>query len=161
MKILIVEDNPIHLEVAKMQLKDHELVIFKSFTEFLKKTASIVIERKFNEPTIDISDFEVVLTDLYLPSSNDHLVETEAATGFVVAMAAIRAGVKMVGIVTDANHHEDPISKGFDMFFDSGSIFSVGEAKIMLTNNSIIDGEPRIKNWKRVLDYLTDEELAC
>jgi CheY-like chemotaxis protein len=130
MKILVVEDNARYREAAQQQLAEHDLTIMKSFTEFFNACGG---EWFGNNPTVNIGDFDIVLSDLHMPSPHDKKGEVEAATGFVVLLKALEAGVKKIAILTDGDHHEDTYSKALDLWLTrEGKPFQVGEVSISL-----------------------------
>lgn len=68
-------------------------------------------------------DFDVVLTDLLVPASRqaqgdegEKFVGQEMPLGTTIALLALTAGVKMVAVATDKNHHDHPASAAFDCF---------------------------------------------
>ena len=150
MKILVIEDNPIHQEAARTQLVAHEVTIIKSYIEYSSKFHGWVPGYGYGNASLSLSSFDVVLTDMKLLSYDDRK-ESEADTGFIIAMDALSKKVKLVAILTDANHHQDPMSKAIDSLAYS---FSTGNTHVCITNGSIKNnGE---KNWKEVLDHLVD-----
>lgn len=166
MKILVIEDNQVHQAAAKRQLESvgHDVLILESFTDFSRKVLGLVrASDHYRKPEIELGSFDAVLTDVHLPSFNDMTrEETSSPTGFLVAMAALSAGVKMIGVVTDANHHEDYVSKGLDAgcFFQP---FLFGENRIYLTNSCMhsIEFDGQIvyeKDWIHVLNILIKGE---
>lgn len=111
MRILIVEDNNKHKEGAREQLGGkHELKIVDNWP-------SAKDEIKKFKP-------DVVLTDLMLPSTTDMLSDkaiikypqgTIMPLGFIVALhAALASSVKGIALLTDRDHHSDPVSAGLD-----------------------------------------------
>jgi len=163
MKILIVEDSPLHQEAARLLLAEHDVTIVESFTDFFKKVTPIrSSDPRGNVPAeLDLASFDAVLTDVNLPSHHG-----EAATGFVVALQALASGVKRVGIITDANHHRDSYGRAFDLDFSGckvndrigwGKRIVIGDTRIAVEcYHATIDiGDKRYgKNWKRLLDIL-------
>lgn len=164
MKILVVEDNPLHQEAARILLAEHDVTIVGSFVDFYKMVTPIrSSDPKDNKPAeLDLASFDVVLTDVNLPSHHS----AEAATGFVVALQVLAAGVKRVGIITDANHHRDSYGRAFDLDFTGckvsdrigwGKRIVVGDARIAVEcyhATTDIGGGRYGKNWKRLLDIL-------
>lgn len=155
LKILVVEDNPIHQEAAKKQLNNYDVTIMKSFTEFFNAVRQ----------GVELSDYDVVLTDVKLPSPQDGgRGEVEAATGFVVALKALQEGVKMVGIITDVNHHEDVYGKAMDLwmgpattpFVMAGGVTVYPECGSACTRDQSSDN--RVKNWIGLLNGLLQKK---
>lgn len=100
--------------------------------------------------------FDVVLTDLMLPASEETLgtdvitkyVGQKMPLGFVLALLAAKAGVKRIGVVTDLNHHAHPISAALDHLT---GVFTIEDAKMVFSNRG---GGTEGKDWKGVLDSL-------
>ncbi len=68
-------------------------------------------------------DFDVVLTDLFVPASSQAMgpkgkrfIGQEMPLGTTIALLAICAGVKNVAVVTDGDHHDHPAIAAFDCF---------------------------------------------
>ncbi|HBO16577.1 MAG: hypothetical protein UR69_C0002G0060 [Candidatus Moranbacteria bacterium GW2011_GWE2_35_2-] len=154
MKILIIEDNPIHQEAARKQLSDHDLTIMESFIDFFETFRDCWHDK----PSMNLAEFDIVLTDINLPSPHDEEVCVEAATGLVIVLKALQYGVKKIGIITDANHHQDAIGKAFDLWMGSsnGAPFTVGDVMIYpeCYNALIVEDEKLIKNWKGLMEGL-------
>jgi CheY-like chemotaxis protein len=99
---------------------------FKSWTKGASdedKEAYRVAENKAYEMATTHPDFNVVLTDLLVPASNQamggegaRLVGQEMPLGTTIALLSLTAGVKNVAVVTDMNHHHHPASAAFDCF---------------------------------------------
>ncbi len=86
-------------------------------------------------------DFDVVLTDLFVPASGNAqgpeglpFVGKEMPIGTTIALLAIRAGVKNVAVVTDINHHNHPAAAMFDAFADWSGC-RAGAVNIHCVNN--------------------------
>lgn len=85
-------------------------------------------------------DFDVVLTDLLVPASRQaqgdkgqKFVGQEIPLGTTIALLALTAGVKMVAVVTDKNHHDHPASAAFDCFgYNKGKLEGI---RILCTNH--------------------------
>ena len=163
MKILVVEDNSLHQEAARILLAEHDVTVVESFTDFFDKVTGVQsnVPEHCVPPEQDLASFDVVLTDVNLPSHHG-----EAATGFVVALKALATGVKRIGIITDANHHRDSYGKALDLSFNGvktkdkwgwGQRIVVGDTRIAVecyhATTDIGNGRDG-KNWKRLLDIL-------
>ncbi len=173
MKILIIEDNHIHQEAAKAQLKDYETTVVGTYDEGQK-----LVQEKH--------EFDVVLVDLFMPASGQAIAEPsgtalvgqEMPVGIFLALLAAKNGAKYVAVFTDSDHHSHPASACFDAFNPGHETepisFTVAGAKMVLCNaRSWIQnfyredlsrvmrmGEynkeqaVRAKNWHKLLDYL-------
>ncbi|MBI2624239.1 hypothetical protein HYW67_01965 [Candidatus Parcubacteria bacterium] len=165
MKILVIEDSPLHQEAARILMPEHDVNIIDSFISFYEKVRPITanIPEYCKPAELDLASFDAVLTDVNLPSHHSD----EAATGFVIALQALAVGVKRVGIITDANHHRDSYGRAFDLPFSVvkvndrigwGTRIAVGDARIAVEcryATTDIGGGRYGKNWKRLLDILS------
>jgi len=88
-------------------------------------------------------DYDVVLTDLLVPASDQAqgkglpLVGKEMPLGSTIALLALTVGVKNVAVVTDMNHHDHPASAAFDCF-------NKCQYKLESINLACINNPPRI-----------------
>ena len=98
MKILLVEDDPRHIESAVKQFVGHELHVATSFSELPY-----------------IGGFDVIFTDMYIPIgqypegySISRLTKPADLfpIGLVVAIEALKKGI-LCFLLTDSNGHED------------------------------------------------------
>ncbi|MDP3710113.1 MAG: hypothetical protein Q8R29_00090 [bacterium] len=111
-----------------------------------RRMAYFVAEEKAREASRNRPDFDVVLTDLLVPASRKaqgpegkKFIGQEMPLGSIIALRALSAGVKMVAVVTDMNHHNHPASAAFDGFMP----FSIGDTKVICTNQAtaVVDAE--------------------
>lgn len=86
-------------------------------------------------------DFDAVLTDLLVPASKKTLgdkgwkfVGQEMPLGTIIALRAMAAGVKLVAVVTDTNHHDHPASAALDHFPE----VSAGGQKLLCLNSMVM-----------------------
>ncbi|MDO8515706.1 MAG: response regulator [bacterium] len=163
MKILVVDDNSVHQDAAKAQLKDHDLTVIESYAkaeELLRKAC----------------EYEVVLVDLLMPASERlqgegmRYVGQEMPIGIFLALLAAKGGAKYVAVFTDSNRHAHPASACVDAFTCSSPSglsepkrFIVEKATMILSNTQYWidrsfsdDGSTYIsvKNWSKLLDFL-------
>lgn len=136
MKILIVEDTKKNIEAAKKQLAGHQLTILSSFKQFINLTGNNTVGAPASAPWKyeSLSEYDMVLTDVELPSFTDNSPNDEALapTGLMIMTKALSDGVKYIGVITDANHHMDPVSRGFDFYLHSIVPISLGQSKLFL-----------------------------
>lgn len=138
--ILVVDDNAENRERAREQLVSTPL----PYNYELRIVGSYADAMHF----IWEEDWDVVLTDLYLPVSTFHKalsvegmqVGQLVPYGFLIALEAAQRGAH-VGVVTDANHHKDCLSAAFDDLRES---FEVGDGRVQFFNNIG-------KDWKTAL----------
>jgi len=93
-------------------------------------------------------DFEVVMTDLMVPASRKtqgpkgmQFVGQEMPLGAIIALLALTKGVKMVAVVTDANHHDHPASAAFDAFGRNRMAPISNGVKILCTNSAMTSAD--------------------
>ncbi|HEX7724801.1 MAG TPA: hypothetical protein VF438_03655 [Candidatus Paceibacterota bacterium] len=139
--ILVVDDTETHRDSAYELLSGHHLTVCKGYEE-----AMIALER---------SAFEVVLTDLHMPmcsrTMGDKFRLGELVPyGLLIALEAARRDSSRVAVVTDINHHNDPISAAFDHF--SRFEFAVEKARVTMHHARFTTGGG--KNWKLHMDEL-------
>jgi CheY-like chemotaxis protein len=168
MKILVFDDNETNRDAAKVQLKDHDLTVVGTYNEAQNQLMT--------------STFDVVLTDLLVPASDQQqstpeLVGEEMPVGIFIALLAATRGAKYTAVFTDSDHHSHPASACFDQFNDGESSptpFTVEGCKTLLCNNGQwcwyfgpedlskpleIDDfrrkdKVKAKNWGALLEYL-------
>jgi CheY-like chemotaxis protein len=181
MKILVIDDSPIHQAAAKKQLGEHhDLTVVGSYDE----GQALLGYEKWDRHS-DKHDFEVVLVDLLMPPSrqmqSDSRAWEEMPVGIFLAILAAKNGAKYVAVLTDSNHHSHPASACIDALNKKEyrpSHFVVEGAQVLLSNNrgwvhddesvppqeverERLDGTkyldkvyPRIKRWDLLFKYL-------
>ena len=151
MKILVVDDQQMNLDAAKAQLIGHEVTTVSNFDEAFKLVCHY--DAGWQKP--NIVDFDAVLTDLLMPAGKlrqgdkglRHLGE-EMPLGIFLVLQAAKSGVKLIGLLTDTNHHDHPASAALDHL----GHMNLGESKLVVNNNSSSN-----KNWAKLLDSLLSE----
>ena len=143
MKILIIEDSATHREHAVNQLgKTHYLTVVSNAKDGLK--------------FIYQGGWDAVLTDNQLPGYSGQ----PEAIGWGLALQAAKAGTPLVGVLTDANHHQDFSSRLMDGLCENQStlraeLLQIENSKVLFSNKAITrDG----KDWEWILLVLTGEE---
>ena len=140
MKILVIDDSPIHREAAKKQLgQEHDLTVVGTYDE-----AQALLGYEQWDDKSDRHDFEVVLCDLLMPASGQmqssfELVGKEMPVGIFLALLAAKNGAKHVALLTDSSHHAHPGSACIDAFNKESyapTVFTVEGARVMLCNHS-------------------------
>lgn len=166
-RILVVDDTPAQLDLAKLLLRDHEVTFVSSWAE--AKRLLMSDKGEYSNP----HTFDVVLTDLMMPGEVVGLAKSDQVGkpvpyGFNVAMLALRCGVKKVAVVSngqgdDGNHHQHPILwacdvlNGFNfegrlMFFTGYSCPHMDESR---TEVGGVKSPYYLKDWNAVLARLT------
>lgn len=160
MKILIIEDKPLHIASAEKfaQESGHEVVIINNYDD-----ANCVLkhEARWDKTTQDfvitkLLDYDMVMTDLFLPISRPHLTAdvcpfegTEQPYGITLMLKAMTLGVKKVGIITDGNHHTHPMIYALR---DATCIQSIGDVNFCINIGGLRPGEA--KNWDTLFKEL-------
>ena len=161
MKILLIEDNQNHIDAAIAQLVGHELTIRKSWKELMEFTPDSHGYPEFiSKPEIHIEvmkGFDMVLTDINIPGILDSdKSEPEAPIGMAIILRTAEAGVKYIGAITDKGHHNDALTKAFDMWCYHQKPFQIGDSKIIIRDDFMKSGDKgRQKDWSRMYDFLT------
>jgi len=179
MKILVVDDNETHRNAAKAQLgKENEVTVASEYSEAQK----LLGYGDYSLPLAERNQhsFDAVLVDLLMPGPQEQQAdkwkgsdETMAAGTFLAVLAG-KNGAKLVGLLTDTDHHHSPASECIDAIQQqegSPSPFTINEATVVFSNNRnwIGNFDPndlglelkwndekgvRAKNWKALLNYL-------
>lgn len=144
MKILVVDDNRQHLAAAREQLESgNDLVATESYEEAIALLT----------PDTDI---EVLLSDLLMPAEPYCLgpqglkfLGHEIPIGFVLALRAAQVGVKHVAVITDASHHNHPMSAALDWIGRTPLPFSINGATVRIAHAQL--GADGRKDWAQAL----------
>jgi CheY-like chemotaxis protein len=148
MKILVIDDKQENLDLAKQQLKDHEVTMVSSYDEALKLVCNYdSYWGKLVKP-----DFDAVLTDLLMPAGRSkqgdkgmRFVGQEMPLGIFLAIQAANVGVQFVGLLTDKNHHDHPASAALDQLCR----MKINDSALVIENNC-----GPTKRWDKLLDRL-------
>jgi CheY-like chemotaxis protein len=142
LSILVVEDDPRHRESAS-ELSDHDLTVVASYDGALE-----VLKHK---------TFDVILTDLKLPMSAERLgpeaFELGKLVDYGLLIPFLAPSTGCIGVVTDTNHHADPISAAFDRL--EGRSFQVENALVRFMHAAL--HSDRSKDWTSALRSLMQE----
>ena len=145
MKILVIDDSPVHQAAAKKQLTEHDLAVVGSYDEAVRLLEPhISASGRWDRGECPKHGFDVVLTDLLMPASGmlqgegRKFVGQEMPVGIFLALLAAKNGAKHVAVFTDSDHHDHPASACFDPF-NEGKYMSVAlpvaGAQVILVNN--------------------------
>ncbi len=146
MKILVIDDTPIHQKSAEILLSEYDLTIAKGYDEAMDYLKN--------------NSYDVVLTDMEMPASkhvSDQVLGELIPYGLLLYAEAARCGARHVAVVTNLNHHTDPISNAFDTFCRNSITVESAVVKFMHAPMTQLDGE-YAKDWKRALEYLLGEK---
>ena len=132
MNILLVEDSEFHIRFALEQLKGHDVTVAKSFDHAIAQFGGGALGVE------NLKKFDAVLTDLHLPKGTKKCLGEnfdEKALypfGAMVVLKAMEQRVPMIGLLTDASHHDDAMSYSLDCL--RLETFSVGSIKVLAEN---------------------------
>lgn len=139
-RIWVLDDNEKNRRSALAQFgAANEVTAFASYEETLKRLSS-----RRDLP-------EILLTDLLLPAERFTLgsraqqlhLGSEFPAGVFVALAAARAGVPLVAVVTDASHHDHPATAAID-FLAWGEPIKIESSRVLLVAARTSAG---VKDW--------------
>ena len=161
-RILVVEDTEQHIQAAKQQLGEYELIMVSDYRKFLEElVGTCIVETIAGYPNrIELalgfpksSSYDAVLTDMNFPEKTG---SSENALGYAVAMMCAAAKVPLVGIVSATNHHMGPLAEGLAKLkhLDSKGLFQVGDTRIMYFDDDDLDTRNQPKRWDKALEYL-------
>ncbi|MSR86184.1 response regulator transcription factor [Candidatus Woesearchaeota archaeon] len=153
MKILVIEDTELHVEAAAEQLVDHTLSFASSYEEGVQY--------------LDGKKFDVVLTDLLMAKGGNSVMGAQGMKyifdllpyGFPLIFLAAKKRVPYIGLVTDVNHHDHPMSACIDplssAYWSDGdsqrSLLRINESIVGIFHAPFIDQK---KDWRKVLEAL-------
>ena len=154
MKILIIEDTEIHMQSAREQFGSHELEVVSSYEQ--------------GEFALQKVGFDVVLTDLMMPKGGDAIMGPKGMRyifdllpyGFPLLLLATKKSTPYIGLVTDVNHHDHPMSACIDPLSSAywneqdsqRALFRMNDSKVGIFHAPFLsDGR---KDWNRVLEVL-------
>jgi CheY-like chemotaxis protein len=143
LKILVIDDNPVHRQSAHQTLEGHDLTVVGSYDEALKLMGCYFPGFQNNRQM-----FDAVLTDLMMPagmggSGGDgaQYIGQEMPIGLpLVLIAVLHSGAKYLAVVTDTNRHAHPVSWAIDMLIgrdDDGFRGELARPKFTM-NNAVV-----------------------
>lgn len=144
MSILVIDDTPRHQKSAATLLADYDLTIARGYDEAMKLLAG--------------NTYEVVLTDMEMPASDhvsDPVLGELVPYGLLFYAEAAKKGARHVAVVTNLNHHTDPIANAFDYFCRDSIKVENATVKFMHAPMTDMDGE-RVKDWTAALKRLME-----
>lgn len=114
MKILVIDDSPIHQQAARQTLMGHALTIAKSYEEGFMLLAPIERGGMYVVSGMKGGVYDAVLSDLLMPASG-RMMESpskfegkEQPLGWALILRAVLNGATRAAIVSDAHHHAHP-----------------------------------------------------
>lgn len=142
--VLVVDDKDLHRESARRQLTDVNLVMAVGFDQAREELSK--------------RNFDYALLDLHLMVSTNGALGSDALGkyygqeipyGIFLLLEACRKGAQ-AAVVTDLNHHQDPLSAVFDIYH--GQHLNIEGKKALLLHAEITDDGS--KNWRKALEQL-------
>ena len=151
--ILVIEDTEKHVDSAREQFKEHKLVLARSYEE-----GRSALESGYH--------YNVLLTDLMMPKGGREIMGPEGMKyifdllpfGFPLAFLAAKIQIPYIGIVTDVNHHDHPISAAIDPISgaywreSSEYLYQINDSKLGIFHAPFTDDNR--KDWNKVLEVL-------
>lgn len=142
MRILVMDDSFDNLEAAEVQLgRDHDLTTVQTFSQARE--------------LISEGNFDVVMTDVFLPSESSGLSELGEKfvgqlidIGLVAALLALKYEVPKIFILSDTGHHDHPIAWAMDSIAGGKRIVTYCGDDCPKTTTE--DGR-YVKDWARAL----------
>ena len=171
LNILVCEDTAKNLEAAREQLAEHNVFTARTLVEAMQHLGNKVFEdiegykdylkREGTSVPAYKNNIDVVLTDMYIPGGNMpiySLGDQLAPVGVMIALRAASLGVKLVGLMSDANHHSDAMTCGIDMligtWFSTERPLTINGSKVVFTTAAKDYERDGAKDWKKLLDGL-------
>jgi CheY-like chemotaxis protein len=166
-KILVCEDNEANIEAAKTQLAEHDVFVARTLTEamgFLGNQAAEDVPYYAKGIAVK-GDIDVLLTDMHMSGGSIpclyELGPETAGVGVLIALRAAVVGIRHVGLMSDANHHQDAMTAGIDMvsgtWFTTERSLRVNDSVVVITMAEMVfDNLQReyVKNWHLLLEGL-------
>ena len=143
-RILVIDDRESNRNAALRDLSDYRLTVASRYEE-----AMLLLSEE---------QFDIVLTDLKLPMSSRTLSEEAFELGklvnygFLLMLEAASRGVRYIAVVSDIDHHQDPMAAAFDRF--QRSEWRLNGAKLRLLHAKMVNGE---KDWADAFNRLLNE----
>ena len=141
MKILVVDDSERHQESARRLLGEkHDVTIVSNPDEAVEKLRTEYYDREKQAYLRRPFPYDAVLLDLLMPATKAamgdkgmHFVGQLMPYGYSLALFAIQQGAPRVGILTEMNHHEHPMSAALDPLRESlGKVMKIGKSRFVL-----------------------------
>ena len=125
--ILVVDDNQLYRKAAEHLLAEHNVATARTLVEALKLMGH---KTSYDEEIVG-TNYDVVLTDMMFPMGGRRSADIvnmsqegewkrheDQPLGYAMVLFAAKEKVPYVGLLTNMNHHDTPISATFDLFYD-------------------------------------------
>ncbi len=145
LRILVVENNPVHIQAAHEQLAGHDYKVVGNFEQAYENITQFY--------------FQVVLTDLMMKmggtcncigEKGEEHIFIESGYGFAIAWLALSRGVMKVAVLSDGSHHDHPMCFAMD---GMEKTLNIGRATVIFSNSCLND--VGAKDWAGYLKMLT------
>lgn len=121
MRILVIDDNPLHQQSARQTLKDHDVTIATSY-ESAFRILTPLDDNDYVSRGEKGECYDVVLTDLLMPASGMMLSEeakekyegVEQPLGWALLLRAILNGARYGAVASNGCHHDHPAGYAMD-----------------------------------------------
>lgn len=178
MKILVIDDSPLHQQSARQTLEGHDVTIVATYDEAVALFGLHAMPWRLKEwPQ---QEFDVVLADLMMPAGMAGLGGDgtqyngqEMPMGFpLVLMAVLKSNAKYLAVVTDTNRHDHPAARALTLLIGYDEevehklrpSFKINGAVVGFYNSTYQEFQVPIagfdqpgKNWSAVLSNLLGE----
>jgi hypothetical protein len=118
LEILVVEDKERHILSAEKLLVMHKVHIARTFNDACQE---------LDNPN---RVYDAILSDMFFPYGKNCASDEgnqPDAIGYAISLYAARKNVPIISIVTDSNHHSNPVSATFDCFAD----YTIGSSELV------------------------------
>lgn len=144
MSVLVIDDTPLYQKSAELLLSHLDLTIARGYDEAMELLKN--------------NSYDVVLTDMEMPASksvSDQVLGELIPYGLLLYAEAAKRGAKHVAVVTNLNHHTDPIANAFDYFCRDSIKVENATVRFMHAPMTSMD-DKWVKDWKRALEKLLE-----
>ena len=178
MKILVIDDSPLHQESARQTLEGHDVTIVGTYDEAVALFGLHAMPWRLKE--CQPQKFDVVLSDLMMPAGMGGLGGDgtqyngqEMPMGFpLVLMAVLKSNAKYLAVVTDTNRHDHPAARALTLLIGNDDedehklrpSFTMNGAVVGFYNSTHREYQGPVagfdqsgKNWGAVLSNLLGE----
>ena len=169
MKILVIDDNPVHQASARETLAGHDVTVAKSYEEGFKILVPLEAY-KYVRRGEKGAYYDVVLSDLLMPPSGIMMADREKFAGqeqplgWALVLRAVLNGARYVALVSETSHHDHPAAYAlecidanrdeWDRLPRKKPQFAINGSRVGFFHNV-----PKCaggKNWGRVLQALLE-----
>jgi CheY-like chemotaxis protein len=122
MKVLVIDDSPVHQESARQTLSGHDLTLATSYEEGFKALVPIVSHGNYVAKGEKGRAYDAVLCDLLMPAPGTMMTEEakrefenkEQPLGWALILRAVLNGTPFAALVSQTSHHDHPAAFALD-----------------------------------------------